>query len=457
MMTMISNRLPVLALQLGAAAAVIIGTAAAVAAFAPPSSPCSTSTSTSTWTSTSFRNNEQHQQQFGIINVNTNYGYNERCIGHGGGSSIRRSTELYSFMGSDGGILGIGTPELFTILLVGYFVLGPSDLYKLVKEVGKFVQNFRTFTADATANLENTFESQLQLEEIRKAQRELNDAFSFRRSINVDADTDPFEVNVQTPRSDGYDLDLDGSSSSSSIASEMSATAAAADGTTAAAVATAPKKKIRRRVKKKKVVAAPTEGEGGSDTDNLDFSGANTATDTALPDLANNVPDLNLDDEDDLELAQAQQRAEESMRLAQEELRKEKEEEEERERIRTERMERLQGGQPSSSSSEMNGSRIEEEKKDPQVAVAEQSRFQQQLSGTWNDQILDKGDDLAPLANIMERLALLEDEKAAADKRLQEEFNLREENEERYYREKRALLEEAAAKVQADAYDLAEK
>ena len=83
---------------------------------------------------------------------------------------------------------------------MGYFVLGPTDLYKLVKEIGKFVQNFQTFTSEATASFENNLESQLQLEEIRKAQRELTDAFSFRRSINVDEDTEAFEVNAQSPR-----------------------------------------------------------------------------------------------------------------------------------------------------------------------------------------------------------------------------------------------------------------
>lgn len=318
--------------------------------------------------------------------------------------------------------------------------MGPSDLYKLVKEVGKFVQNFRTFTTEATANLENTFESQLQLEEIRKAQRELNDAFSFRRSINVDADTDPFEVNVQTPR--GTD-DI-----SSSTISSMEGSAEGA----ASAVASLPtKKKIRRRVKKKKDML-------GSEDEDFDFGSA-SSTDTELQKLANNVPDLNLDDEDDLELARMQQRAEESMRLAQEELWKEKEEDEERERTRAERMQRLQGNQQQSLPP-LNGNRsdvLSEESKNPQAALAEQSRFQKQLSGDWNDQILEKDDELAPLASIMDRLALLEDEKAAADRRLQEEFKLREENEERYYREKRALLEEAAAKVQAEAYNLSEK
>jgi Sec-independent protein translocase protein TatA len=330
----------------------------------------------------------------------------------------------------------------FTILLVGYFVLGPSDLYKLVKEIGTFVQNFRTFTTEATANLENTFESQLQLEEIRKAQRELNEAFSFRRSINVDSDTDPFEVNAKSPR-------LEEPATVKAATSMAAAAAATAEGAVGGdAVTSPPKKKIRRRVKKK------------VDVDNIDEVTTTAATadltDTTLQELANNVPDLNMDDEDDFELAQMQDRAAESMRLAQEELKKEKEEEEERARVRSERLERLEGNQKpsdlSSSSPVVNGS----SDKDPQIEIAQQSRFQQQLSGNWNDQILQSGDKLEPLASIMDRLALLEDEKAAADRRLQEEFKLREENEERYYREKRALLEEAAAKIQADAYNLSE-
>ena len=43
-------------------------------------------------------------------------------------------------------------------------------------------------------------ESQLQLEELRKAQRELNDAFSFRRSINTDETGDAFSTTATTPR-----------------------------------------------------------------------------------------------------------------------------------------------------------------------------------------------------------------------------------------------------------------
>ena len=55
----------------------------------------------------------------------------------------RTSTSLCSFLGSDGGILGVGAPELATIVLIGYFVLGPTELYKLTREIGKFITNFR--------------------------------------------------------------------------------------------------------------------------------------------------------------------------------------------------------------------------------------------------------------------------------------------------------------------------
>lgn len=89
----------------------------------------------------------------------------------------------------------------------------------------------------------------------------------------------------------------------------------------------------------------------------------------------------------------------------------------------------------------------------PQVAAEEQSRFAAQLSGDWNSKVMAAGDKLTPLAAIMERLAILEEEKKAADARLEEEFRLRGELEEKYYREKRDILEGAAAEVQISAYE----
>ena len=117
-------------------------------------------------------------------------------------------------------------------------MLGPSDLYKLVKEVGKGIQNFRTLSADVTKTFENNMESQLQLDELRKAQQELTDAFSFRRSINVDQEAEAFatvEPSVEKK-------------------SEPAAAVAAAEG--------APKKKVkRRRIKKKKIVKEESDSD----------------------------------------------------------------------------------------------------------------------------------------------------------------------------------------------------
>jgi len=333
-------------------------------------------------------------------------------------------------MGSDGGLFGIGTPELFTIVLIGYFVLGPSDLYKLVKEVGKFIQNFQTFATEATASLENNMESQLQLEEIRKAQRELNDAFSFRRSINVEADSDPFAVNVQSPR--GQDDVMTQSTNEPDYDLTTSATAGAT---------VAPKKKKMRRVKRKKkvavepAVASQTAEESVEEVKNDVVLSATSSNEQ----LVNDIPsELGIDDD----FLEAENKAMESILNGSNDVVQQGDDETSTlaAQIRDERIERLERAQSLSLESDDTSSSVE------------QSRFQQQMSGDWNQQILANSDKLEPLAEVMNLLAVLEEEKLAADKRLQEEFKAREVNEEKFYLEKRKVLEEAAAGIQAQAY-----
>ncbi len=308
--------------------------------------------------------------------------------------------------------------------MIGYFVLGPSDLYKLVKEIGKFIQNFQNFATEATATLENNMESQLQLEEIRKAQRELNEAFSFRRSINVEADSDPFEVNVQSPRAQD---DI--------MAQPVGETEYDLSTGATAGAAVAPKKKKMRRVKRKKKVAAESEGMDEAANSNVAF-GANTPSEQ----LANDIPsELGVDDE----LLEAENKAMESILNGSnnDELKLEENDASNlASQIREDRIERLERAQ-----SEVPGNNEE-------TSAVAQSRFQQQVSGDWNDQILANNEKLEPLAEVMNLLAVLEEEKLAADQRLQEEFKARELNEEKFYLEKRKVLEEAAASVQAQAY-----
>jgi Sec-independent protein translocase protein TatA len=307
--------------------------------------------------------------------------------------------------------------------LVGYFVLGPSDLFKLTKEVGKFVQNVQSFATEATNTLETSMEDQLQLEEIRKAQRELNEAFSFRRTINVDSESEAFSVNVQSPRV-GDEYEPPTTSASEVAAAEGAAGVSGALTTTAAAVAPKKKKRIRRIKKVKPPVVAdediklandiPTNLEMPDDVDN-EYEAAGKRMMESLKKLGDDDDESDADADADAEDWAAQTRKE-----------------------RRERLEKSTSTTSSATTEEFD--------------MSQQTRFQQQLSETWNDQIVENTDKLEPLAQVMDRLALLEEEKNAADKRLQEEFKLREENEENFYLEKRKLLEQAAAEIQVSAY-----
>jgi len=253
------------------------------------------------------------------------------------------------------------------------------------------------------------------------AQRELNDAFSFRRSINVDGEQDAFSVTTTTPRIGDEIADVGGG-------------AAGGEGAAAAAVAVAPKRKKKRirRIKVKKppviddeiAIAPPAvinqpqlandipSELGWGDVDNEFEKAGNSMMET----ISGSV-DKNNDDAADDAATQA----------------------------RKERLERLERGISKEQSS---ATTIATE----YDISSEQSRFQQQLSGNWNDQVLANGDKLEPLAQVMNLIALLEEEKVAGDERLQEEFKLREQNEEKFYLEKRKLLEEAGAEIQASAY-----
>lgn len=259
-----------------------------------------------------------------------------------------------------------------------------------MKEVGKFAQNIRTLGTDAAATFETSMEDQLNIQELRNAQKELNDAFSFRRSINVDSESN-FDVG---PRyNDAEPMVVDGGSGV--------VVGAATD-------ATAKKKRKRKRVKKKtdpvpaEVNEALAASSPVSDIPDLDMS-------TSFPEITDSAPD-NFSETS----------------------------------LREERMARLSDN--SDLASEVLG------ETDPFASTNEQSRFESQLNGDWNQQILDNEDKLSPLATVMEKLAMLEEEKMAADRRLTEEYEKRAELEEFYYKEKRNVLESAAAQIQADAY-----
>lgn len=296
----------------------------------------------------------------------------------------------------------------FTVLLVGYFVLGPSDLYKLVKEIGKFVQNIRSLGTDLSTTFENNLESQLQLEDIRKAQRELNDAFSFRRSINTQADEEAFTTTVTTPRE-------------ATVQDEIAASVTVSEAISSTEEGGAPKRKVRRRVKKK---APPVDSAGA--VPDLEMPTVAADTDATADKYANRPTDPFITTYTAEEEALIDQEFDSYTNMADDPA----------------------GLSTTSRSSVFNETLAAV---DPVAEASSASRFQEQLSGNWNDQILANQDKLGPLAKVMEMLAVLEDEKIASTKRLEEEFRKRAEMEEGYYQKQRKLLEEAAAKVQTEA------
>ena len=311
----------------------------------------------------------------------------------------------------------------FTILLVGYFVLGPSDLYKLVKEIGKFIQNIRTLGTDLSTTFENNMESTLQLDELRKAQRELNDAFSFRRSINVDQESDAFSVQA-------------GSAQQPAAPASVVEGAAASLSAEASTTTTGDRpKKIRRRVRRR---SAPAETENESSSSSSFMTG-----DAAPLSPVVNVPDLEMPNL--AATAQAASSKEEAAIIDQE----------------FEKYVSMgTNNNPPDDDTWFGDSRTESLASSttstipPEYEAAAQNRFQAQLSGNWNEQVLAAGDKLEPMAVVMNKIALLEQEKKAALQRLEEEFAKRSELETQFYQEQRRLLEDAATQVQSAAFGL---
>jgi len=261
-------------------------------------------------------------------------------------------------------------------------------------------------------------EDQLELTELRKAQAELNDAFNFRRSINTNDVGDVFE---KTSFSDNIAAAVE---DGAAVAGAGAAAATAVDAA-ATTETTAPTKKKRRLVRRKKKKAVeeidvPTE-------------------ESVAPMIAEEYPDLDMLDVPDLS---------------------------EEEKLRAERLERLGGGgvgdsAPDASnepdwfttSEEDIANEVLNNNKDPALASFEKNRFQSQLSADdWNAQIMENEDELAPLSMVMKRLAILEEEKNAADKLLEEEYQRRMDNEDKYYLEKRRVLEEAITDIQEEVY-----
>jgi Sec-independent protein translocase protein TatA len=310
-------------------------------------------------------------------------------------------------------------------LLVGYFILGPSDLYKLVKEVGKFLQNIRTFSNDLSTTFESSMENSLQLAEIRKAQRELNDAFSFRRSINVDENSEAFSVEA----------------GSAQAAEAAAASASVTPG--AAAVTGKTPKKIRRRVRRK----APTPSAMAEDETlgtvpmDLEMPQPSTSVTTAAT-LTTRTTAASESSFTEQELAEIEREFNQYVESP------------------------LLSSSPTTTTTTADNS-DSDALMTTNVLTPEQNRFQQQLSGQWNEQILSSSSSstanattstllsnaLTPedepwfMETIRKQMALLEQEKQNRLRILEEEYERKKDIEQEFYWKQRSILEEAVQSV----------
>ena len=302
------------------------------------------------------------------------------------------STRL-NFLGTDGGILGVGAPEVVVVVLIGYFVLGPTELYKATKEVGKFVNNFRAVGTEATAAFTDNMESQLQLDEIRKAKNDLERAFDFRRSINYDDD----DLDEDGMRGSGSASGSGSGSGSDDKAEKVSQKVSekVSEGVEGAATAVTKKKRVVRRVKKKRVEEKEEE-EAEAEAEKEGEGEMNMEENLTPSTTSGSVPDLDLDEDTDY-----------FTKIA-EDL------------------------DTSTSSPDPNPNPTDET-----------SRFQSQMSDGWNNNILDNEKQLDPLAKIMEQMALLDEERVQNLQLLEEEFAAKNMLNEQILDRKKELLDQA--------------
>jgi len=89
------------------------------------------------------------------------------CVRQGPQQVVRsRAVEPSMFGGpGGGGFLNVGTPEMFVIGSVAWALIGPKELYKLARQAGEFLSEWRTLGAQAQAQFKEALEAELAEEE----------------------------------------------------------------------------------------------------------------------------------------------------------------------------------------------------------------------------------------------------------------------------------------------------
>ncbi|CAN0293828.1 unnamed protein product [Pylaiella littoralis] len=115
-----------------------------------------------------------------------------RRVGKNGRTGRRRSTSV-QMVGFGETFFGVGGPEVAVVLVVGYFVLGPVELVKLVKQAGVLVGQLRDVGLGTVTNLTSIVDDQIQnAEKIASGEKKPPDYFAPDEEFSM-SDEEEFE------------------------------------------------------------------------------------------------------------------------------------------------------------------------------------------------------------------------------------------------------------------------
>ena len=310
-------------------------------------------------------------------------------------------------------------------------------LYRITKEVGKFISNIRSVGSETASSLTETLEGQLQLDEIRRAKDELESAFDFRRSINRDYQNQyDYKAGRRSGEGEGEDRILE----------EEEGKYVSMEGNEKGQGGSEGKKKVRRRMVRRKKTKEEEEVAGSTTKQAPTSTQTQTQTQTAVEDWESAIGNTNQDPVHQQE---------------QQKVQKDDDEEEEEMSDDEWYADLMSKGEDNINDEYEDGGGgggedadgdVADDADDYEMDIAK-SRFQSQLdSSSYNASVLSQSESNLSQSNavveIMKRLALLEEERKEALNLVREEAKKKGEINEKAFREKKELLQDGIRAIQ---------
>lgn len=130
-----------------------------------------------------------------------------------------------------GSFFGVGVPEALVIALLGWFLLGPEELYKISKQVGGWLGELRTYIGQAARQYESALDdksTRQAIEGLRQTQQTVSELAGSWRSVTdslrdplaisstLQSTFDKYSTKPQVPPAPKLDLDDEAKTSSTS-------------------------------------------------------------------------------------------------------------------------------------------------------------------------------------------------------------------------------------------------